>query len=67
MAIIKFQPDWKGPFRDELQDILIEKHPRIYIRALAGPEETGIDPFNIDDNEMEIILKRLKEVFSKYK
>ena len=67
MAIIKFQSDWKGPFRDELQDILIEKHPRIYIRALAGPEETGIDPFNVDDNEMEIILKRLKEVFSKYK
>ena len=67
MAIIKFQPDWKGPYRDELQDILIERHPRIYIRALAGPEETGIDPFNVDDHEMEIILKRLKEVFSKYK
>ena len=62
MAIIKFQSDWKGPYRDELQDILLEKHPRIYIRALAGPDETGIDPFNVDDDEMEIILERLKEV-----
>jgi len=67
MAIIKFQSGWKGPYRDELQEILLQKNPRIYIRALAGQDETGIDPFNIDDHEMEIIIERLQETFSKYK
>lgn len=61
IAILKFTRDWRGPSRDEVRDALAAGDPSIYLHDIHNPDELGVDPFNLDDRELQIVIERLRE------
>ena len=35
--------------------------PPIYPRNIHNPDELGVDPFNLDERELETLIERLRE------
>jgi D-glucosaminate-6-phosphate ammonia-lyase len=60
-ALIKFTRDWKGPGRDEVLSNMAQGDPHIYLHSLGGPDELAVDPFNLDEKELETVIQRLRE------
>ena len=61
IAILKFTRDWRGPSRDDVRDALTAGDPPIYLHDIHNPDELGVDPFNLDERELEIVIERLRE------
>ena len=61
IAILKFTRDWRGPSRDSVRDALAAGDPPIYVHDIHNPDELGVDPFNLDERELEIVIDRLRE------
>ena len=61
-AVIRFTRDWRGPSRDEVNDSIAHGDPPIYLHNIYNPDELAIDPFNLDERELEIVIRRLREV-----
>ena len=36
--------------------------PPIYMHDIFDPDELAVDPLNLDDEELEIVIRRLSEV-----
>jgi seryl-tRNA(Sec) selenium transferase len=64
-AVFRFSRDWKGRGRDEIRDTLVRGDPPIYMHDIFNPDELAIDPFNLDDAELEIVIRRLREELSR--
>ena len=60
-ALIKFTRDWRGRSRDEVSSALIEGDPAIYMHTIGDPDELALDPFNLTDEELELVINRLRE------
>ena len=60
-AVFRFTKDWKGPGRDEVLKNMAEGDPPIFLHWLAGPDTLAVDPVNISEEEMEIVIRRLRE------
>jgi seryl-tRNA(Sec) selenium transferase len=60
-AVMKFTKDRKGAGRNEVRDALAAGDPPIYMHDIHNPDELAVDPFNIDDDELEIVIRRLRE------
>ena len=61
IAIIRFTRDWRGPSRDEVDAALSAGDPPIYLHNIHNPDELGVDPFNLDERELETLIGRLRE------
>ena len=61
VAIIRFTRDWRGPSRDEVDAALAAGDPPIYLHNIHNPDELGVDPFNLDERELETLIVRLRE------
>ena len=61
-AVITFDPDRKGLSRDQVWEQMISSKPSIYLSNLGTPDELAVDPFNIADSELEIVIDRLQEL-----
>ena len=61
-AVITFDPDRKGLSRDQVWEQMIASKPSIYLSNLGTPDELAVDPFNIADSELEIVIDRLQEL-----
>ncbi len=61
IAILRFTRDWRGPSRDSVRDALASGDPPIYVHDIHNPDELGVDPFNLDERELEIVINRLRE------
>ena len=61
-AVIRFTRDWRGPSRDEVNDSIAHGDPPIYLHNIFNPDELAVDPFNLDEREIEIVIRRLREV-----
>ncbi len=61
IAILRFTRDWRGPSRDSVRDALAAGDPPIYVHDIHNPDELGVDPFNLDERELEIVIDRLRE------
>ena len=61
-AVIRFTRDWRGPSRDEVNDSIAHGDPPIYMHNIFNPDELAVDPFNLDERELEIVIRRLREV-----
>ena len=61
-AVIRFTRDWRGPSRDEVNDSIAHGDPPIYLHNIFNPDELAVDPFNLDERELEIVIRRLREV-----
>ena len=60
-AVMKFTDDWRGPSRDAVVNAMVQGDPPIYMQALNHPDELAIDPFNLDEQELEVVIRRLRE------
>ena len=52
VAVVQFTGEWRGRSRDEIRDFMIHGDPPIYLHDIGPPEELGVDPFNLDDEEL---------------
>ena len=60
-ALIEFTPEWKGPSRDEVMQAMALGDPAIQLHQLGDPDELGVDPINLDEDEVEVVIRRLRE------
>lgn len=61
VAVMRFTRDWRGPSRDEVDAALAAGDPPVYLHNIHNPDELGIDPFNLDERELETLITRLRE------
>ena len=61
-AVIRFTRDWRGPSRDEVDHAMAAGDPPIYMHNIFNPDELAVDPINLDERELEIVIRRLREV-----
>lgn len=60
-AVIRFTEDWRGPSRDEIARAMEQGNPQVYLHQLGGPEQLAVDPLNLTEPEVEIVIRRLRE------
>ena len=61
-AVMRFTREWEGPSRSEVYAAMVAGDPPIYLHDIFDPDELAVDPFNLDDDELEIVIRRLSEV-----
>ena len=61
-AVMRFTREWRGPGRNEVYQAMVAGDPPIYLHDIFDPDELAVDPFNLDDEELEIVIRRLSEV-----
>ena len=61
-AVMRFTREWRGPGRDEVYAAMVAGDPPIYMHDIFDPDELAVDPFNLDEEELEIVIRRLSEV-----
>ena len=61
-AVMRFGREWRGPGRNEIYAAMVAGDPPIYLHDIFDPDELAVDPFNLDDDELEIVIHRLSEV-----
>ena len=61
-ALITFDPDRNGLSRDQVWEQMVAGEPSIYLSNLGTPDELAVDPFNIADSELEMVIDRLREL-----
>ena len=61
-AVMRFTREWRGPGRDEVYAAMVAGDPPIYMHDIFDPDELAVDPLNLDDEELEIVIRRLGEV-----
>ena len=47
--------------RDAVLEAMAQGDPPVYLHNLNNPDELVVDPFNLDDEELEIVIRRLRE------
>ena len=60
-VLMEFTTDWSGPSRDQVSSRMTEGDPPIYLHSRGGPHELCVDPLNLDDRELETVIRRLRE------
>ena len=57
--------EWNGPSRDAVLERMKQGETPIYLYWLAGPDTLAVDPLNVDQDEMRIVISRLLEELTK--
>ena len=60
-AVLRFGRDWRGPSRNEVAAALQAGDPPVILHQLGDPDELAVDPLNLRDDELEIVVRRLRE------
>ena len=60
-AVMRFTKEWRGPSRNEVYQVMIDGDPPVYLHDIFDPDELAVDPFNLDDEELGIVIRRLGE------
>ena len=60
-AVVRLSRGWAGPGGDEIAAALEAGDPPIYLNRLSGLDEMAVDPFNVTEDEMETVIRRLRE------
>lgn len=60
-AVIRFTKDWRGATRDEIYRAMAAGDPPVYLHDIFNPDELAVNPFNLDDEELSIVIERLRE------
>ena len=64
-AVIRFTEAWRGPSHKQLHAAMGSGDTPIFLRKLGGQDETGADPMSLDDEKVEIVIRRLREELSR--
>ena len=60
-ARIQFRPEWRGLSRDQILAAMAQGDPPIYLHPHGNPDELAVDPLNLDEEDTEVIVRRLRE------
>ena len=60
-AVARLSREWNGRSRDEIWNSLAEGDPAIYMHNIGDPDALVLDPFNLNDEELGIVIQRLNE------
>ena len=60
-AVMRFTTAWRGPTRDQVAAALEHGNPPVYLHKLGNPDELAVDPLNLLEDEVEIVVRRLRE------
>ena len=60
-AVFRFTDDWNGPAREDVIQRMQGGDTKIFLHWLGGPDTLAVDPLNLDDDEVEIVIDRLRE------
>ena len=61
-TVLNFTDTWSGPSRDEVSKAMGEGRPRVRLYDIFDPWELAIDPLNLTDEELDMVIFRLREV-----
>ena len=56
--------DWSGPSALEVAAALQQGDPPIYLQQLRAPDELMVDPLNVTEDEIDTIIRRLREALT---
>ncbi|PKB59869.1 MAG: hypothetical protein BZY65_02700 [SAR202 cluster bacterium Ae2-Chloro-G2] len=59
---LRFDSSWNGPSREKVYGSMVNGDQSIYLQNIGSPLELGVDPFNLTDKELDIVIKRLHQV-----
>lgn len=61
-AVMKFENSLAGPSKAEFMSTLETGDPPIYLQGTFLPDgQVSVDPFNVGDDELEVLIRRLRE------
>ena len=60
-VVFTFTNKWTGLKRDEVLQSMEDENPRIFLWQLGNPDEVGIEPLNLDEEELDIVIEKLRE------
>ena len=60
-TLIKFTTNWMGPSRDQVLSAMAKGDPPIILHSIGNPDELAFDPFNVSEQETEVVIRRLRE------
>ncbi len=60
-ALLTFPSHSGVPFRDQIYSGMTLGDPPIYLHNIGGPNELCVDPINLDDSELDTVIRRLRE------
>ena len=59
--VLRFTGDWRGPTRNQVYEALIAGDPPIYMQEHGPADQLGVDPFNVAEEQLEVLIDRLRE------
>ncbi len=60
-AVMQLTDEWNGRSRDDIWNSLTEGDPAIYLHNVGDPDSLVIDPFNLSEEELGIVIERLHQ------
>ncbi len=63
-AVLRLGGDWSGPSAPEVAAALQQGDPPIYLQQLRAPDELMVDPLNVTEDEIDVIIRRLREALT---
>ena len=63
-AVLHLGGDWSGPSAPQVAAALQQGDPPIYLQQLRAPDELMVDPLNVTEDEIDVIIRRLREALT---
>ena len=60
-AVLRFTSDWRGQSRNQVFEALVAGDPPIYLQDYGPPDQLAVDPFNVTQDQLEVLIRRLRE------
>ena len=60
-AVVRFGQAWRGPSADQVAGALEQGDPPVHVSQLGGPGELAVDPLNLLEDELEVLIRRMSE------
>ena len=60
-VVITFTKEWTGLNRNQVLQSMEDENPRIFLWQLGNPDEVGIEPLNLDEEELDVVISKLRE------
>lgn len=61
VSSLYFTDEWNGPKAGEILQKLQEGNTPIFMHNLIHPDELIFDPLNVDDDEVDVVIKKIRE------
>jgi hypothetical protein len=62
---MRFTRDWQGRSRDTIRDAMLQDDPPVFMHDIFNPDELAVDPVNLSEAELDIVIARLREELSR--